>query len=389
MRARAGGCLLLNWRGADKLLGAAMSSKDEKPDDKRSKPEPTFYLRDRTVLRFWSLFFLTVLLVLFLLLLWRAVSVLLLLFAGGLIAIALRFVSDFFSNLSGMGPRLSLSLVLFVLLGAGTVGGVLGAPVILRQVQELGSNLRESVEEVEEWVQQSERGQAVIDWIGTGAEDGGNREIWGRVAGFFKMTFGAITAFLLTLVVGIFFAYNPGLYVRGFLRLIPMQKRQRGGEILKEMADTLRWWMMGQMISMVVLAVSTWLTLLILGVPLAFILGLLTGLLTFIPYLGPLIALVPILLIAFVESPNLMLWVLVIYMIIQNLESNVLMPIIFQKTVHLPPVLTIVAQILLGAIFGFVGIVLATPLMAAGIDLVKMIYVQDVLGDTMDEPIDL
>lgn len=366
-----------------------MNSKDEKSEDQQSKPQPTFYLRDRTVLRFWSLFFLTVLLILFLLLLWRAMSVLLLLFAGGLIAIALRFVSDFVSRLTGIGPRVALTLILCLLLGAGVVGGVLGAPVIINQVQELGSNLRESIEEVEEWIMRSERGQAVIDSIGSEGEDGADMELWGRAAGFFKMTFGAVTAFFLTLIVGIFLAYNPRLYVRGFLRLIPMQKRQRAGEILKEIADTLRWWMMGQMISMVVLAVSTWLTLWILGVPLALILGLLTGVLTFIPYLGPLIALVPIALIAFVESPSLMLWVLAIYLIIQNLESNVLMPIIFQKTVHLPPVLTIIAQILLGAIFGFVGIVLATPLMAAGIDLVKMIYVQDVLGDSMDKPIDV
>lgn len=365
-----------------------MGSNDKKSKPESSRSEPTFYLRDRTVLRFWSLFFLTVFFVLFLLLLWKAVTVLLLLFAGGLVAIALRFVSDSFSRWTGMAPRVSLTVLLLLLFVAGVVLGMLGAPAIFSQVQELASNLRESVLEVQEWLMQSERGRTAIEWFEWARGEGGtNLQVWGQVAGFFKTTFGAVTAFFLTLVVGIFLAYNPELYVRGFLRLIPVQKRQRANEIIQEMADTLRWWMVGQLISMIVLAVSTWLVLWILGVPLAFILGLLTGILTFIPYLGPLIALVPILLIAFVESPALMLWVLVLYLIIQNLESNVLMPIIFQKTVHLPPVLTIIAQILLGAIFGFVGIVLATPLMAAGIDLVKMVYVEDVLGDSMEKPI--
>lgn len=368
-----------------------MSSKEEKRShEKAGDPQPTFYLRDRTILRFWSLFFLTVLLVLFLLLMWKAVPVLLLLFAGGLVAIALRFISDAFSRCTGAGPMLSLTLLILVLLVGGVIGGILGAPVIFSQVHELATNLQESISDVEQWVMESERWRSVVEWIGwVGGEGGTNVEMWGRVAGVFKSTFGGVATLFLTLVVGVFLAYNPGLYVRGFLRLIPLKKRKRAKEMLQEVADTLRWWMVGQLISMVVLAVSTWLTLWILGVPLAFTLGLLTGVLTFIPYLGPLIALVPILLIAFVESPVLMLWVLVLYLIIQNLESNVLMPIIFQKTVHLPPVLTIIAQILLGAIFGFVGIVLATPLMAVGIDVVKMIYVEDVLGDSMKEPIDL
>jgi predicted PurR-regulated permease PerM len=122
-------------------------------------------------------------------------------------------------------------------------------------------------------------------------------------------------------------------------------------------------------------------------VPLAVALGLLTGILTFVPYLGPLLAAIPILLIAFVESPTLMLTVLVLYLLIQNVESSIIMPMIFRRTVHLPPVLTIIAQILLGAIFGFVGVILATPLMAAGLSLVKLIYVEDTLGDSFEQPV--
>lgn len=359
---------------------------EEKSSGESSEPEPTFHLRDRTVSRFWSLFFLTVLLVLFLVLLWKAVSVFLLLLAGVLVAIALRFISDRLAQWTGMGPRWSLTLVILVVFGGGLVAGILGAPAIFGQLQELASNLRESLLNLEKQMRQSQAGNSLLQWIGGMGGEEVSMRIWSRIAGFFTTTFGAVTSFFLTLVIGVFFAYNPRLYVCGFLRLIPVGKRKRASEILRQMADTLRWWMVGQLISMMVLAVSTWLVLWVLGIPLAAILGVLTGVLTFIPYLGPLIALAPILLIAFIEGPTVMVWVLVAYLIIQNLESNVLMPIIFQKTVHLPPVLTIIAQILLGAIFGFIGIVLATPLMAAGIDLVRMIYVEDVLGDSMKKP---
>lgn len=345
-------------------------------------------LRGDNVLRIWRLFFLTVLFVLFLLLLWRAVPVLLLLFAGALIALALRFIGDEISRFTRIPPLWSLTLVLVLVVAGGLAALVLAAPAMSQQIQDLASNLQSSLASLERSLRESTTGSYILDWISElGGDEGSMPDIWGRAAGLFSMTFGAVAGFFLTIIVGIFLAYNPSLYVCGFLRLIPLPRRKRANEMINELADTLRWWMVGQLISMFVLLFSTWLMLWLLGVPLAFILGLLTGVLTFIPYLGPLIAMIPILLVAFAENPTLMVTVLILYLIIQNMEANVLMPIVFQKTVHLPPVLTIVAQVLLGAIFGFVGVILATPLMAAGIDFVKMIYVEDVLGDSMDRPL--
>jgi predicted PurR-regulated permease PerM len=347
-----------------------------------------FEWRGRNVLRVWIAFFLVVFFILFLLLLWKAVPVLLLMFAGSLIALALRYLSDAFSRITRIPPLWSLTIVLVVLIAGSVVGGYLAFPTIAEQTRELGENLRESLTDLEDRMRDTKTGSYLIGQIeGIGEEAEGNGAIWPRLAGLFTTTFTAIAGFFLTLTIGIFFAYNPRMYVCGFLRLVPLAKRKRTCQVISQLGFTLRWWMVGQLISMAVLAVTTWLMLWLLGVPLGFILGLLTGLLTFVPYLGPIIAAIPILLIAFVESPQLALYVLILYLIIQNAEANVLMPIIFQKTVHLPPVLTIVAQILLGAIFGLVGVILATPLMAAGITIIKMVYVEDVLGDSMDRPV--
>jgi predicted PurR-regulated permease PerM len=364
-----------------------MSSKEERSESSGGRAPASFDLRGDNVMRIWRFFFLFVLCVLFLLLLWKAVPVLLLLFAGALVALALRFVSDQVSRYTHIPPRWSLSLVLFVLTAGGVAVGILMAPAISEQFQELASSLQQSLASLERRLSDRDIGRYIFGWIQSLGEGDGATELWARVAGVFATTFGAVAGFSLTLIIGLFLAYNPGLYVRGFLRLIPIQKRARASEMITELGDTLRWWMVGQLISMIVLAVSTWVMLWLLGVPLAFILALLTGLLTFIPYLGPLIAAIPILLIAFVESPTLMLTVLLFYLLIQNVEANVLMPIIFQKTVHLAPVLTIIAQVLLGAIFGLVGIILATPLMAAGLTLIKMIYVEDILGDSFEKPV--
>lgn len=358
-----------------------MSGREKKGGNRQ---QPALDLHSPTVVRAWVLFFLLVFFILFLLLLWKAVTVLLLLFAGALVALALRFLSDQISRLTSIPPLVSLTLIVVLLVGGGTAGTILAAPSISQQFQKLAENLKDSITNLERRL--SERGFVAEEWLPDMGTDGG-LELWTQAAGVFTMTFGAVAGFFLTLTIGLFLAYNPGLYFRGFLRLIPISKRKRAREIMSEVADTLRWWMVGQLISMVVLAVSTSLMLWLIGVPLAFILGLLTGALTFIPYLGPLIALIPILLVAFAEGPAVMVTILIFYLIIQNLEASVLMPIILQKTVHLPPVLTIIAQILLGAIFGFVGIILATPLMAAGITLVKMIYVVDLLGDSFEKEV--
>jgi predicted PurR-regulated permease PerM len=342
----------------------------------------------RRVSRIWGIVFLAALFITFMLVVWKALTVLLLLFAGALIAVGLRFLSDNLSKYTGIPPLWSLTIVLVVILAGTVTGIILAAPAVVQQVQELSTGLQTSIKQLDETLRKHEAGKWLLDQLwGIQQEVEGAPDMWTRVAGLFTTTFGAIAGFLLTLVVGIFLAYSPMLYVNGFLRLIPLDKRPRACEIISELGHTLRWWMVGQLISMLILLVTTWIMLWILGVPLAFMLGLITGLLTFIPYLGPIIALAPILLIALVESPTLALWVFALYMVIQNVESSVIMPIVFKKTVHLPPVLTIIAQILLGAIFGFLGIVLATPLMATGIVLVRMIYVEDVIGDDMEQPV--
>ncbi len=323
-----------------------------------------------------------------LLFLWQAMTVLLLLFAGTLVAVGLRFLSDSVSRFTRIPPRWSLTIVLLLIITGSGVGFAFAAPAAWEQFREFTEGLEGSVKHLEDTLRETQWGKWLLEQV-SHAEDMAENvpNLWPRVADVFGTTFVAIAAFFLTLVVGIFLAYNPELYISGFLRLVPKNKRARTSQILTELGHTLRWWIVGQLISMVVLFLTTWLMLWLLGVPLAFPLGLLTGLLTFVPYLGPLIALIPILLIAFVESPTLALWVLALYLVIQNLESNVLMPIIFSKTVHLPPVLTLIAQLLLGGMFGFVGILLATPLMATAMVVVKMVYVEDVIGDDLGRPV--
>lgn len=256
------------------------------------------------------------------------------------------------------------------------------------QFRTLRDNLAESVESLSEQLRKLPAGDAVADKASeVETYLSADAETWQRVGGVFSTTLGALSSLVVFIIAGVFMAYDPRLYLVGTLRLIPPSKRKRAREVFTALGQTLRGWLLGQIVSMLFLFVTTWIMLELLGVPLAFILALLTGLFTFVPYIGPLLAVIPILLVAFVESPTLALYTGLLYLVIQNLEGSVLMPLVFQRTVALPPVITIAGQLILGGIFGALGFILATPLTAVALVLAQKLYVEDVLGDSMEDEI--
>ncbi len=145
-------------------------------------------------------------------------------------------------------------------------------------------------------------------------------------------------------------------------------------------------WLIGKAISMLIIGTVTSVSLYLLNIPLALVLGLIAGLLNFIPYLGPIIAGVPAVLIAFSQSPADGGYTLVVFTMIHVLEGYLLIPLIERRTIALPPALTIVMQVLLGSMAGLTGAALATPLTAVIVVLVAMLYVQDVLDVPVKPP---
>jgi predicted PurR-regulated permease PerM len=188
---------------------------------------------------------------------------------------------------------------------------------------------------------------------------------------------------VLVLFMAVLFAAQPNLYVRGTLRLVPKHKRDRLAEVMHRVGQTLRRWMLGQLGLMLFVGVTSTLGLWLLDVQAALALGLLAGLLTFIPFLGPVIAAVVAVLVSLSDGPLTAAWVALLYIGIQTMEG-LLEPLVQQKTVYLPPVLLLMSQLALGVLVGLVGVVLATPLAAALMVMVQMLYVEDVLQDPVD-----
>ena len=311
---------------------------------------------------------------------WLAIDVLLLLFAAVLLANLLGAPADW---LVGRGlPRggaLALLVATAVLL-IGGLGSVL-VPSITAQVPELASSLGDAVDRLRSGIGLSawaEELRSEFDLQSMLPSPGG---VIGGATGVISSTFGTLANVVILIVVALYLAASPGLYLEGAIRLIPPTKRARARETLVAIGHTLRWWFVGQLGSMSVVGLLTFLGLTILGVPLALVLAVIAFVLAFIPYIGPILAGIPVLLVAFSVGPATAAYALVLYAGIQSLESYILTPMIQRRSVYLPPALTVVAQILLGVLLGGLGIMLATPLAAAGLVAVQRLYIEDVLGD--------
>lgn len=201
------------------------------------------------------------------------------------------------------------------------------------------------------------------------------------VAQFFTTTFGALGNFAIFLAIGIFLAISPDTYLKGLVRLVPPESRTRATEVLDSVGSALKAWLLAKIVAMLAVGALTAVGLWLIGIELALSLAILAALLTFIPNIGPILALVPAALLAMMHGPDKLIYVVSLYMDIQALESYVLTPLLQQQMVHLPPALIISMQILLGVLVGGLGIILATPLTAALLVLVKMVYIEDILQD--------
>lgn len=190
--------------------------------------------------------------------------------------------------------------------------------------------------------------------------------------------------------LGIFTAASPETYRRGLLRLFSRERRSRLGEVLDEMAAALRGWLVGQLIAVILIAITTSAALALIGMPGALLLGLQAGLFNFIPYLGPVIAAGPILLAAMSVSTTMVVWAIGMHIVIQTIEGYVLVPIIQKRAVDLPPVLSLAAVLIFGALFGALGVALATPVVASMKVAILRLYIEDKLenagGDTRPVP---
>lgn len=376
---------------------------------------------------------LVVLVVALALLAWKAASVLLLIFFGVLIAVLLTAATEGLRRLVRIPWRLALGVVGILVLAFFAGIGLLVGPQLSRQASGLDENLSSSIQSFESRLAGSEWGRAVLQRVpvledpsgaggagpqqgqegqGTqqdaqqtqpqdrgqargqdpqqnqgqqqpqgrgGQAQGGAGSVFSTVASLLASVAKALGDLILVLFIGIFLAANPTMYQEGIAKLFPRDRTERVREVLRKLGGAIRAWLVVQLISMTVVGVVVFVGLTLIGVQPALVLALLAFLLEFIPFLGPWLAFIPAALIALSMGGTTVLWVALLYFLANILEGDILLPILEQRMIQVPPALTLGAIFLFGALFGFTGILVAAPLTAVLYVFVRTVYVQGAL----------
>lgn len=313
-------------------------------------------------------------------LLWLGRDAIFLAIFGALVALFLSFFSDLLVDRAGLKRGLAASLVLFVsLVLLGGLGWLLW-PTLHDQMATVREQLPRALDRVSDWARSvggSLGGEGETSDVENRIQERMTQEAAEIVAGALPLLntiIGAVFGTFVVVAAGLFMAIDPAVYRRGLVRLLPAPARERVSDTLGDVAHTLRWWMVGTAVSMVIIGVSTTLALWAIDLPGFAALGVLAGLLQFVPMLGPLLSAIPAVALALVLEPSKVLWVIAIYAGIQTVESNFLTPLVMKKAVHLPPALTILFESLMAIVFGLLGLLLAVPILAATLVLVTRLH---------------
>lgn len=322
------------------------------------------------------------LIVIFLLLFEATFNVLILIFAGVLIASYFRGISQYLQKKTGWKSwvTLTISTVGTLLLVVGLFW-LIGATVT-SQAEELEDTLPAIVEDVETALRGSAVGEELVEKI---EETRDSPEITTYISRFFATTFGFIGDIYIIIIIGIFFTSSPQLYRSGITQLVPPRGRKKAEEVQDKLATGLKMWLGGKFIAMLAVFVLTAIGLAIIGIPMWLTLALLAGLLNFVPNFGPLAAMIPAILVGLAISPGTALTIAILYIAIQLLESSIINPQAQKKLIKIPPALIIISQLLIGALSGIWGVILATPIVLMIIILVQELYVEKLNAEENSE----
>lgn len=312
--------------------------------------------------------------------LFKLSKVLLLMFASVLVAVLLCAMVDVMVRWLRL-PR-PLALTLAVALCLGVMGGFLMVfgTQIYQQVQAVAEILPGMVDDLAE--------RMGIDWRTSDVDlqalaSNASQGMAGNALGYGFGFIGILTDVVLMSVGGLFLAANPRLYLGGLARLVPLAHRPLFDQAMCETGQALKQWLAGQLFIMLCVGLASWAAYSLIGLPSAGGLALIAGMADFVPFIGPVIGALPALVVGLTQDWQTLLWVLLAVLVIQQLESYVLVPLIQKHAVKMPPFLGIFSILIFGALFGLMGILLAIPITVALMVLVQRLWVNEALGDDM------
>lgn len=327
---------------------------------------------------------LTALVVLLIYFLGLLLHVFMLVFAAILAAVIVDGLTRMIQRHTPISRNWSLTTAfVLILLLCGAIVGLIW-PQATDQIPQLAQQLPSAIQQLRAqfpWAEQFGQ-QAADQASGNGA--GMGQEMLSRALGIFSTALGAISSLFIILLLATYLVANPSVYISHLLQLLPHRRRARVEQMFRIQGKALQLWLLGRLVSMLFVGVITAIGLLLLDVPMAMTLGLIAGVATFIPYLGPIIGAIPAVLVAFLEGPQTALYVVMLYFLVESVESSLIYPLAQRHVVHIPPAYTVIIQIGGGVIGGIPAVILATPLAVVSAVAIQMLYIEDVLGESVE-----
>ena len=300
-------------------------------------------------------------------------NVLLLILAGAIIGVLLRGLNGLLQRKTGWKNKVTLPISILVSLVIVILLFWLIGSKVQTQWQQLSETLPRTVENAKQYLNQSSIGQKIVQKVSSPQTQEKAQKF---AQSFFKTTFGVFGDIYVVLFLGIFFTVGAPDYKKGIVALVPRKGKQQADEVLDKTGENLKKWLKGQLFAMLIVFVLTAIGLLIIGIPLWLVLALVAGILNFIPNFGPMIAMVPAILVALMESPTKAAFVAGLYILVQVAESNFITPWVQKKLLDTPPAMIIIAQLLMATLTGGWGIILAIPFFVIIMTLMQELYIK-------------
>jgi predicted PurR-regulated permease PerM len=321
-------------------------------------------------------------LLLFTLLLWKLSDVLLLAFGAILVAIILHASADLLVRYLHVPERWSLALA-SLLIFAALIGlmALFGAQIRLQ----LANVLERLPFAIDSFSKELGLGP-VTDNLSKMLSDATAGGLAARLAGIGGTLLNGLGNLLLVVIAGVYIAASPRLYSQGVIKLFPIRHHQRVESSLAASGEALKLWLMSQLIAMTCVGALSTLAFWLIGLPSPFALGLIAGLADFIPFLGPILGALPAVMFAFTISGQTALWTVLAVLAIQQIEGNVIFPLVARSVVTIPPALALFAILAGSVLFGTLGLVFGFPLAVVAYVLVKKLYVRETLGEETSVP---
>ncbi len=308
-------------------------------------------------------------------LVWLLFDVVLIILGALLIATLLELGTYPFRHLYMPRPLALLfsgMLMLAILGGAGYLFGASTAS----EMQDILQRIEQARQSIERAMQASPFGEFLISHI-----KHANVPVAELVGGFFRISATFLLAILVTIFAGIYIAAQPALYRDGVSILFPFKSREEVNQTIDHLADGLRLWLLGQLAQMAIIGILSGIAVWLIGLPSPLALGVIAGVTEFVPYLGPIVAAIPAVLVAVTLGSSAIVWTIVAYVLIHQTEGHLITPLIQRQMVYIPPAVILFGIAAISSLFGLFGTVFAAPLTVSLFVLIKKLYVRDSLGE--------